>query len=75
MTPLPDQQTIAIDVLTNISQNKRNQTMELGQLIEYNKINIFLQKLCRKWGRETSSRPLFIFWKCLIWGESKWSGI
>ena len=48
MTPLPDQQTIAIDVLTNISQNKRNQTMELGQLIEYNKINIFLQKLCRK---------------------------
>ena len=48
MASLPDQQTIAIDVLTNISQNKRNQTMELGQLIEYNKINIFLQKLCRK---------------------------
>ena len=61
MTPLPDQQTIAIDVLTNISQNKRNQTMELGQLIEYNKINIFLQKLCRKWGRETSSRGISIF--------------
>ena len=48
MTSLPDQQTIAIDVLTNISQNKRNQTMELGQLIEYNKINVFLQKLYRK---------------------------
>ena len=48
MTSLPDLQTIAIDVLTNISQNKRNQTMELGQLIEYNKINVFLQKLCRK---------------------------
>ena len=34
--------------------------MEFGQLIEYNKINIFLQKLWRKWGRETISRPLFV---------------
>ena len=25
-----------------------NQTMKLGQLIDYNKRNIFLQKLCRK---------------------------
>ena len=47
--------------------------MKFGQLIEYNKRNIFLQKLCGKWGRETSSRPLFIFKKSLIWGESKWS--
>ena len=47
--------------------------MKFGQLIEYNKKNIFLQKLCRKWGRETSSRPLLIFKKCLIWGKSKWS--
>ena len=46
--------------------------MKLGQLIEYNKRNIFLQKLWRKWGREISSRPL-IFWKSLIWGKSKWS--
>ena len=32
--------------------------MKLGQLIEYNKRNIFLEKLCRKWSRKTSSRPL-----------------
>ena len=33
----------------------------------------YFQKLSRKWGRETSSRPLFIFQICLIWGENKWS--
>ena len=40
--------TIAIHILPNISESKRNQTMKLGQLIEYNKRNIFLQKLCGK---------------------------
>ena len=64
-------QTVAIHILPNISRGKRNHTMKHGQLIEYNR-NIFLQKLSRKWGRETSSRPLFIFWKSLI-GNSKWS--
>ena len=34
--------------------------------------NIFLQKSCRKWERETSSRPLSIFKKSLIWSKSKW---
>ena len=33
--------------------------MKFGQLIKYNKRNIFLQKSCRKWGRDTSFRP---FW-------------
>ena len=47
--------------------------MKFGQLIEYNKRNIFLQKSCRKWGRETSSRPLFVFKKSFIRGKSKWS--
>ena len=47
--------------------------MKLGQLIEYNERNIFLQKLCQKWGRETSPTPLFIFLKSLIWGQRKWS--
>ena len=46
--------------------------MKFGQLIEYNKRKIFLQKLCRRWDREASSR-LFILKKCLIWGKSKWS--
>ena len=39
----------------------RNQTMKFALLIEYNKTNIFLQKSCRKWRRETSSRSLFVF--------------
>ena len=73
MTSQPGLQTIAIHILPNISQSKGNQIMKFGQLIEYNKRNIFLQKLCGKWGRETGSRSLFIFWKSLIWGESKGS--
>ena len=35
--------------------------MEFGQLLEYNKRNNFHQKICRKWGEETSPKPLFIF--------------
>ena len=61
MTSQPGLQTIAIHILPNISQSKGNQTMKFGQLIEYNKINTFLQKLCGKWIKETSSRPLLIF--------------
>ena len=63
MTSRPGLQTIAIHILPNISQSKGNQTMKFGQLIEYNKRNIFLQKLCGKWGRETSSRPLYFLKK------------
>ena len=48
MTSQPEQQTIAIQILPNISRSKGNQKMKFGQLIEYNKKNIFLQKLCRK---------------------------
>ena len=48
-------------ILLNISQSKDNQTMKLGQLIEYNKGKIYLQKLCRKSGSKTNSRRLFIF--------------
>ena len=48
MTSQPGLQTITIHILLNISQSEGKQTMEFGQLIEYNKINIFLQKLCRK---------------------------
>ena len=54
-------QTIAIHILRNISQSKGNKTMKFGQLIEYNKGNIFLQKLFRKWVNETSYRPFFVF--------------
>ena len=48
-------------ILLNISESKDNQTMKLGQLIEYNKGKIYLQKLCRKSGSKTNSRRLFIF--------------
>ena len=44
MTSQPGLQTIPIHILPNISQSKGNQTMKFGQLIEHNKINIFLQK-------------------------------
>ena len=39
--------------------------MRFGQLIEHHKIEILLQKSYRKWDRETSSRPLFVFEKAL----------
>ena len=40
------------------------------QLIKYNVRNIFLQKLCKKWGREARSRPLFVFKKDSIKGKA-----
>ena len=46
--------------------------MEFGQLIEYNKKNIFLPKWCRKWVKETSSRPL-LFFVFFIQGKCIWS--
>ena len=50
MTSQPGQQTIAIDILNNISRSKDNQAMKFGQLIEY-----IDRKLCWKWGKEASS--------------------
>ena len=66
MTSQRGLQTIAIHLLPNISQSKGNQTMKFGQLIEYIKRNIFLQKLCGKWGRETTIIMDIIFWDFLI---------
>ena len=36
MTSQPDLQTIAINILANISQSKGNQAMKVGQSVEYN---------------------------------------
>ena len=44
MTLQPGQETVTMHILTNISQNKDNQTMKFGQLIENNKRNNFLRK-------------------------------
>ena len=43
MTSQPGQQTIIIHILPNISRSKGNKTMNFGQLVEYNKINICLK--------------------------------
>ena len=48
MTSQPGKQAITVHILPNISQSKGIQTMTFGQVIEYNKRNIFLQKLCGK---------------------------
>ena len=44
MTSQTGKQIITIHILPNISRSKGNQTMELGQLIENNMVNIFLEK-------------------------------
>ena len=48
MTSQHDLQTTAAHTLPSISQSKGTHAMKFGQLIEYNKGNIFLQKLCEK---------------------------
>ena len=58
MTSQPDQQTIAMHILPNISRSKGNQAMKFGQLIEYNMANIFLEKSYTKWAGETIPRTL-----------------
>ena len=54
---------VAIHIFPNISRSKCNQTLKLGQLIEYNKRNIFLKNYAENEAGETSSRPVFIFIK------------
>ena len=43
-------------ILPDISRSKSNQTMSLGQLMEYNVSNIFLKILSTKYGAETRPR-------------------
>ena len=47
--------------------------MKFGQLIEHNKRNFFLERSCKKWGRKTSFRLLFVFQKSFLWGKSNCS--
>ena len=54
ITSQPGKQTIAMNILPNIS---RKQTVKIGRLIEYNIRNIFLQKSYTKSGREAIPRP------------------
>ena len=43
--------------MPNISRSNGNQTMEFGQLTEYNMGNIFVEKSYTKCGGETITRP------------------
>ena len=55
--------------MPNILQIKGNQTMKFGQLIEYNKINIFFENHAEN----EAGRLVFVFEKSFIRGKSKWS--
>ena len=46
MTSQPGEQTITIHTSLDISQIKRSKKMKFGQIIEFSRRNIFLQKLC-----------------------------
>ena len=48
MLSKPGLQIIRMHILPNILESKAKQTMKFGQLIEHNKINIFLRKLYEK---------------------------
>ena len=50
-------ETKAIHILRNIWRSKGNQTMKCGQLIEFNKRNIFLKKLYPRCGERLFSDP------------------
>ena len=57
VTSQPGQQTIAINILANISRRKNNQKMKFSQVIECNMRTVFLEKSFSKCGEETISRP------------------
>ena len=62
MTSQPDKQTITIHNvinMINISRSKDNQATKIGQLLECNLTNIFLEKPYTKCGGETIPRPFF----------------
>ena len=59
MTSQSGKETIAIHILPYISGNNDSQTMKSGQLIEYSKRNIFLEKSYAKCGGETFHRPCY----------------
>ena len=52
MTSQPGLQLIEIHILPNISQSRGNQTMEFGQLIEYNKRNFFFKNYAKNEARK-----------------------
>ena len=49
--------------MTSQTVKKKSLQNNFGKLMGYNMRNIFLQKSCRKLGRETSSSPPYVFFK------------
>ena len=54
----PGKQTIAIQVLSNISKGKGNHTMKFGQLVKNDMRKIFLKKSYTKCGDQKNSQTL-----------------
>ena len=48
MSSQPEKQTTTIHIFPNISRSNDNQRMKFDQLIEHNRINIFLHKSYKK---------------------------
>ena len=59
MTSQAGQQIVMINILSNNSRSKFNQTMKLFQLIEYKMRNIFLEKSYTECSGEASPRPFY----------------
>ena len=57
MTSQHGRKIITIHILPNISRSKSNQTMKIGQLMEYNIRNIFIAKSYAKCSGQISPRP------------------
>ena len=57
MTPQSWKQTLAINILPNISRSKANKTMKFGQLIEDNMKNIFLENIAQNMVKKLFSDP------------------
>ena len=67
MTSQLEKQIISIHIFSNISRSKDSQTMEFGQLIEYNMRKILLEKPYTKCGGKTSPRTLSKKSKLDLW--------
>ena len=63
MMSQPAKQTIAINILSSISGSKSNQAVKLGQLIQYNKRNVFFFKSYAENEAGRLVPDLFLFFK------------
>ena len=63
MMSQPAKQTIAINILSSISGSKSNQAVKHGQLIQYNKRNVFFFKSYAESEVGRLVPDLFLFFK------------